>query len=83
MKKEEEKEPMFKVVEPPRSKKSKNEREQEERGKGTRLPTWKSRGAGERPIIQKTEGKDADKTYRDVSIWQATYLASTISLHAH
>ena len=58
MKKEEDKEPMFKVVESPRSKRSKNEREQEERGKRTQPPAWKLSEAKERAIMQKTEGKE-------------------------
>ena len=61
MKKEEDKEPMFKVVEPPRSKKSKNEREQAERGKRTQPPAWKMNEAKEQAIVQKMEEREEEK----------------------
>ena len=60
MKKGGDKDPMFKVVKPPRSKRSKNEREQEERRKRTQPPAWKLSEAKERAIAQKIEENERE-----------------------
>ncbi len=61
MKKEEDKAPMFKVVESPRNKKTKNEGEQAEKGKRTQPPAWKMNEAKEQAIMQRIAEKIKDR----------------------
>ena len=62
MKKEEDKEPMFKVVESPKSKKEriKNEKQQEEKRKKAQPPAgaWKMNAAKEQALMRRIEEKE-------------------------
>ena len=63
MKKEEDKEPMFRVVESPRSKKekTKNGKEQEEKGKKSQPPAWKVNEAKEQASMRRMDEREKEK----------------------